>query len=85
MYTVVSGNTAKVACTVPTALLYKERKWEVCVRHCGFTLLKLFLWMSYFAMTVVKSICSLFNDLLSSAEYIVMNYLLIVIPNYQRI
>jgi hypothetical protein len=84
MYTVVSGNTAKVACTVHTALLYKERKWEVCVRHCGFTLLNLFLWISYFALAVVKRISSLFNHILSSAEYLVMNYLLIVITNYKE-
>jgi len=56
----------------------------VCVRHCGFTLLNLFLWTSYFAIAVVKSICSLFNDLVSNAHYIVMNYWLIVIPNYKE-
>jgi len=58
--------------------------WEMCVRHCAFTLLYLFLWISYFAIAVVKNICSLFNDLVSNADYIVMNYWLLVIPNYKE-
>lgn len=56
----------------------------MCERHCGFTLLNLCLWISCFAIAVVRSVCSLFNDLVSNADCIVKICWLIVLLSYKE-